>query len=137
MKTAIVTGGAGGIGQAIVRKLCALGFSTAIHYNTSEETAKALSSDLRSAGFDAFPVQADLTGSAGADALIKTAFDRNGRIDVLVNNAGVAKQQLFDTVSDADWRNMLAADLDAAWTPPFIAAAPRCPTCCGRKAGAS
>ena len=115
MKTAIVTGGAGGIGQAIVRKLCALGYSTAIHYRSAEEKAFALSSDLCSHGFDAFPVQADLTQSAQADRLIRTVIGRNGRIDVLVNNAGVARQQLFDTVSDDDWRAMLAADLDAAF----------------------
>ena len=115
MKTAIVTGGAGGIGQAIVRKLCALGYSTAIHYRSAEEKAFALSSDLCSQGFDAFPVQADLTQSAQADRLIRTVIGRNGRIDVLVNNAGVARQQLFDTVSDDDWRAMLAADLDAAF----------------------
>ena len=115
MKTAIVTGAAGGIGQATVRKLCALGFSTAIHYRTAEEKAFALSSDLSAAGFDAFPVRADLTRSEEADRMVAAVMERSGRIDVLVNNAGIARQQLFDTVSDADWRAMLAADLDAAF----------------------
>lgn len=115
MKTAIVTGGAGGIGAATVKKLCASGYSVAIHYNTSEESAKALSSDLRQAGYDAFPVQADLTKSEEASAMVNAVLERNGRIDVLVNNAGIQQQKLFDTVTDAEWRQMLDADLSAAF----------------------
>ena len=115
MKTAIVTGGAGGVGAAAVRKLCAMGFSVAVHYRTAEETAEALVSAMRAAGQDAFAFRADLTNSAEAHALAQAALARNGRIDVLVNNAGIARQQLFDTVSDADWATMLQTDLTAAF----------------------
>lgn len=115
MKTAIVTGGAGGIGAAVTKALCASGYSVAIHYFRSEERALALSSSLTRQGFDAFPVQADLRKSEAAAAMVQTALSRNGRVDALVNNAGIAKQQLFDTVTDAQWDDMTALHLNGAF----------------------
>lgn len=115
MKTAIVTGGAKGIGAAAVRKLCENGFSVAINYLSSEEKANALSSALISDGFDAFPVKADVSDSSQVKEMFRAVAERNGRIDVLVNNAGIAKQQLFDTVSDEEWQKMLACDLTGAF----------------------
>lgn len=115
MKTAIVTGGAKGIGAAAVKKLCENGFSVAINYLSSEEKAKALSSDLVSSGYDAFPVKADVADASQVKAMFERVMRRNGRIDVLVNNAGIAKQQLFDTVSDEEWQEMLSCDLTGAF----------------------
>ena len=115
MKTALVTGAAGGIGSAVAKKLCEAGFCTVIHYNTSEEKAKALSSALVCAGFEAFPLQADLTDPAAAAALVEEVLARCGRLDVLVNNAGLAQQKLFDTVTDADWNAVVGANLNAAF----------------------
>lgn len=111
MKTAIVTGGAKGIGAATVRKLCENGFSVAINYFSSEEKAKALSSELIFSGFDAFPVKADVSDPAAVKEMLRAVLERNGRLDALVNNAGIAKQQLFDTVSDEEWQRMLGCDL--------------------------
>ena len=111
MKTALVTGGAKGIGAAAVKKLCENGFSVAINYLSSEEKAFALSSALISAGFDVFTVKADVSDAGQVDDMISAVLSRNGRLDVLVNNAGIAKQQLFDTVTDADWQKMLGCDL--------------------------
>lgn len=115
MKTAIVTGGAKGIGAAAVKKLCENGFSVAINYLSSEEKARALSSDLVLSGYDAFPVKADVTDASQVKAMFEQVMHRNGRIDVLVNNAGIAKQQLFDTVSDEEWQKMLSCDLTGAF----------------------
>lgn len=111
MKTAIVTGGARGIGAAAVKKLCEIGFSVAVNYVSSEEKANALSSELVSLGFDAFPVRADVSDPAQVKAMFDTVMARNGRIDVLVNNAGIAAQQLFDTVTDEQWQHILGCDL--------------------------
>ncbi|MBQ6066981.1 MAG: SDR family oxidoreductase [Clostridia bacterium] len=115
METAVVTGGAKGIGAASAELLCQQGFSTAIHYHTSEEKALALSSFLVSKGYDAFPVKADISDPEQARAMIRTVLERNGRIDVLVNNAGVELWQLFDTVTDEQWRRVIDTDLSGAF----------------------
>ena len=115
MRTAVVTGGAKGIGAATAKLLCERGFRTAIHYHTSEEKALALSSFLVSKGYDAFALRADLTDPEQAREMIRSAGKRYGSVDVLVNNAGVDHWQLFDTVTDAQWRAVLDADLSGAF----------------------
>lgn len=115
MKTVIVTGGTGGIGAAVAQKLCESGYSVAIHYHNAEEKAVALSSVFGEKGFDAFPVRADLRQSGEADAMVQAVLARNGRVDALVNNAGIAGQQLFDTVSDETWNNMTGVHLNGTF----------------------
>ena len=115
MRTAVVTGAAGGIGSATATALCRQGFRTAIHYHTSEEKALALSSFLVSKGYDAFTVQADVTDPAQVRAMMRTVLECCGRIDVLVNNAGVDHWQLFDTVTDGQWRAVLDTDLSGVF----------------------
>ena len=115
MRTAVVTGGAKGIGAASAELLCQQGFRTAIHYHTSEEKALALSSFLVSKGYDAFAVRADVTDPAQVRAMMRTVLERCGSIDVLVNNAGVDHWQLFDTVTDEQWRRVLDTDLSGAF----------------------
>lgn len=115
MKTAIVTGGAKGIGAATVRKLCEDGFSVALIYNSSEEKALALSSEFALSGHDVFPLKADVSSSEQVNETVKKVMERNGRIDVLVNNAGIAAQHLFDTVSDEEWSRILGTNLTGAF----------------------
>lgn len=111
MKTAIVTGGAKGIGAAVVKELCRNGYSVAINYRSSEEKAFALSSSLVISGYDAFCVKADISVPEEAERLIKTVVERNSGIDVLVNNAGTDSWELFDRVTDEEWDRVIAADL--------------------------
>ncbi len=110
-KTALVTGGSKGIGAWVVRKLCEDGFSVAVNYNMSEQSAYALCSELVSKGFDAFPVKADVASAEEVRKAVATVMKRNGGIDVLVNNAGVSLWGLFDTVSDEEWNNILGINL--------------------------
>lgn len=113
MKTAIVTGGAGGIGSAIVKRLCREGCSVAINYRTSEEKAEALSSLLNCEGYDVFTVQADVSVPAEAKKLVDTVVARNGSVDILVNNAGVEYWGLFSDMTDGDIARVTAADFTA------------------------
>ena len=115
MRTAVVTGGATGIGAAAVKLLCERGFLTAIIYHTSEEKALALSSFLVSKGGDAFAVKADVTDPAQVRKMAETVFSRTSSIDVLVNNAGVDHWQLFDTVTDEQWRRVIDTDLSGVF----------------------
>lgn len=80
---ALVTGGAGGIGTAVVRALAAEGAVVAVHYRSSGRTARDLAGDV---GGAAFP--ADLTVEAEADGLVPAVVERFGRLDVCVANAG-------------------------------------------------
>lgn len=85
---AIVTGGATGIGAAVVRRLAARGVSCVINYASSRDAAEALAAEV---GEGAIAVQADVADDAACRALAAAATDRFGRIDYLVNNAGRTK----------------------------------------------
>ncbi len=115
MKTAIVTGGATGIGAAVVTELCRLGYSTAIVYCKSEENALALSSGLIYDGFDAFPVKADVRNPDEVNEAVNRVFRLNRRIDVLVNNAGLSLSKLTQDVTDAQWADVLGVNLSGAF----------------------
>ena len=82
-KGVLVTGGAGGIGQAIVRAFANDGARVAVHYRTSADAAKALAAEV-----GGFALDADLRDEAAADALIPRAVEQLGRLDVCVANAG-------------------------------------------------
>lgn len=114
-KTALVTGGAKGIGAETVKKLCDDGFSVAVNYNSSEQRAYAFCSELASLGYDVFPVKCDVSSPDEVRKMICTVKDRFGRIDVLVNNAGISLWGLFDTVSDSEWEKTVDINLKGAF----------------------
>src|SRR6266571_2888879 len=99
-QTAIVTGAATGIGEAIARRLAKAGAAVAVadlNLNGATEVA-------RSIGGDAFPLQIDIARSEAVNASIAQVIDRRGQIDVLVNNAGIAgKAAPLWEQSDEDW----------------------------------
>jgi len=86
---AIITGGSGGIGGAIARKLAALGYRLAIHANGNVDKAVALAEEIVATGGEALPFQADLTDSDAVAAMIAAVLEGFGRVDVLVNNSGI------------------------------------------------
>ncbi|MBR3766924.1 MAG: SDR family oxidoreductase [Clostridia bacterium] len=110
-RVALVTGAAKGIGAAIVKKLCEDGFSVAVNYNKSEQRALALCSELASEGFSVFSVKCDVSSSAEVKNMISLVEEKLGRIDVLVNNAGVSLWGLFDETNDEEWKNTLGINL--------------------------
>ncbi len=111
MKTAVVTGGAGGIGAAICEALCREGYSVIINFCHSKENAEKLASRLCAEGYNAVVFGADVSCSDEADALIDFAFSYGGRLDLLVNNAGVSLRTLFDMTTDEQWRRITDINL--------------------------
>ena len=114
-KVAVVTGGASGIGEAVVRRLCEDGYSVAINYNSSEAKAEALASELSLSGYTVGIYKADVSDSTEANEMIKKINNEMGEPCLLVNNSGIAQQKLFTDITDEDWSRMIGVNL----TGPF------------------
>lgn len=110
-KIAVVTGGASGIGKAVVKRLCEDGFAVAIGYNSSETQAHLLVSELSAKGHDVIAVKADVSDAREVNILIETVKQKLGAPLVLVNNAGIAQQKLFTDITDDDWEKMTGVNL--------------------------
>lgn len=112
MKTALVTGGARGIGLSISRRLAADGFRVAVHYNSSQAAAERLAAELsRRDGLPHLALRADLAERSQVEELFRQA----GPVDVLVNNAGIAQQKLFSDITPEEWRRMFAVDVEGVF----------------------
>ena len=114
-RTAFVTGGSRGIGRAVVRRLAAEGYAVGINYLQARDAALALEEELRSAGRRAMAVQADVADREAVTAAIRQVEDAFGPVEVLVNNAGIAQQDLFQDTGDALWHRLFAVNVDGAY----------------------
>ena len=115
MRTVLITGAGRGIGAACARAFAREGYRVAVNYNKSSGAAESLCAELNAAGCEAFAVQADIRDSGAVQAMIALTEERFGHIDVLVNNAGIALQKLFTETTDAEWNDILAADLSSVF----------------------
>ncbi len=100
VKTALVTGASRGIGAAIVRRLAQDGFAVAINYVKSESEAQALADELRKQGVSVCLAQGDVSSDEDVQRIFEQVTQELGRIDVLVNNAGVLKTTPLAQTSD-------------------------------------
>jgi 3-oxoacyl-[acyl-carrier protein] reductase len=107
---ALVTGGGTGIGAACCRRLAADGFRVAVHYRSSAEQALEVARALP----DAFVVRADLASAEDLDALVRDLAERAGRVDVLVNNAGLNVNQPITFMKLEDY-DRVAATARGTW----------------------
>lgn len=114
-KTAFVTGASRGIGRAIAKKLALGGCRVGINYLKEEEKANALVDELRNMGCEAMAVQADVSDAAAITAAIRTVEQEFSTVDLLVNNAGIAQQDLFQFTDAALWRRLFAVNVDGAY----------------------
>ncbi len=110
-KTVIVTGGSRGIGAAAARLFAERGFAVVIAYRSAEEKAAALAAELTERGYDAAAFRADVCDTAQVRALFRFAEETFGAVDVLINNAGIARQQLLTDVSDGDYTEVIETNL--------------------------
>lgn len=112
MKTAIVTGGAKGIGAAIVKRFVRDGYKVALCYNNSEEQANKLCAEL---GANCRAYKLDITDSMAVKTVFADIEKNFGEVAVLVNNAGIAEQALFTDITDEMWHRMLETNLSGAF----------------------
>jgi 3-oxoacyl-[acyl-carrier protein] reductase len=118
-KVAIVTGGSRGIGRAIALELARDGFKVVVNYQSGREGAEAeaesVLQEIESLGSSAIIFGADVAHSDGAQALVDAAVQAFGRVDVLVNNVGINKDQLMVRISDEEWQHVLNTNLNTAF----------------------
>ena len=112
-RVAIVTGASRGIGRAAARRLAAAG--AAVVAAARGDHSDAVAEEIRGAGGRSVAVSADVTDPRRIDAMVRTALDEYGRVDVLVNNAGIVRDQLALRMSAADWDAVVATNLTAAF----------------------
>lgn len=111
-KTVLVTGASRGIGAAVARAFANAGYRVAVNYNTSKTEAEALAAQWPD---QMLPVQADVADRAQVEAMFRQVEEAFGEVDVLVCNAGIARQELFTDVTPAAWQRMLDVHLSGAF----------------------
>jgi len=113
-KCALVTGSSRGIGRAVAIQLAREGWSVCINYIQHRDAAEDLVQQLRSEGHDAIAVQADVADRKAVNTMVATAAEQLGPVELLVNNAGVAGQALFQDVTDEMWDRYMGVNLGGA-----------------------
>lgn len=114
-KTALVTGGAQGIGEAICRKLASLGANIAVNDLRRTEGAEKLLADLEAQGVKAAMVCFDVSNEEAVEAGVKEALEALGTLDILVNNAGISIDSLLVRTRSEDWHKTLNINLTGAF----------------------
>ena len=114
-KVAVVTGGSLGIGAGIVRRLAAEGVSVTLDYHTHSDAADAVARDAQSHGGKVLVVKADVSQIAGVQQLVVQTVQTFGRLDIMVNNAGIEEPTPFTEVSEESWDRQIALDLKGAY----------------------
>ena len=110
-RTAIVTGGAGGIGAAVCQRLARDGVNVVIAFRSSEEKAVQLAEEIRKSGGNAEAINADVSATGDVKNLFSRTCETFGSIDVLVCNAGVAAQAVLNDVSDGDYDRLMSVNM--------------------------
>ncbi|GMU43760.1 MAG: acetoacetyl-CoA reductase [Xanthomonadales bacterium PRO6] len=109
-RVALVTGGTGGIGTAIVKRLARAGHRVATNYR-SEDKAKAWQAELKADGVDCLIVPGDVADFASSQAMVKEIEAKIGGVDILINNAGITRDTTFHRMSEKQWSDVIGTNL--------------------------
>lgn len=108
---AIVTGGSRGIGKAIVLELVSNGVKVAFTYQTNRAAADALYKEVQEQGGEIIGFQQDVTDFEGVKAVFAAVNDRFGRLDMLINNAGITRDKPLAMMKEVDWQAVIETNL--------------------------
>lgn len=114
-RTAIVTGATRGIGRAIALEIARRGASVAFNYAKSAEAADTLKAEIEASGVRALSMQCDVASTEAAAEMVKQTKNDFGRIDYLVNNAGITRDTLILRMKEDDWDAVIDTNLKGAW----------------------
>ena len=120
-RVALVTGGTGGIGTAICKKLADMGHKVATNYRNEEKTL-AWQQQMREQGYDVTIVKGDVSSPEEAEALVREVEAKLGPVDILVNNAGITRDTTFHRMSPEQWHEVINTNLNSVFnvTRPVI-----------------
>ncbi|HHJ5260875.1 TPA: 3-oxoacyl-[acyl-carrier-protein] reductase [Staphylococcus aureus] len=110
-KSALVTGASRGIGRSIALQLAEEGYNVAVNYAGSKEKAEAVVEEIKSKGVDSFAIQANVADADEVKAMIKEVVSQFGSLDVLVNNAGITRDNLLMRMKEQEWDDVIDTNL--------------------------
>ncbi|MGH4140224.1 elongation factor P 5-aminopentanone reductase [Clostridium sp.] len=110
-KVAIVTGGSRGIGKGIAIELAKAGACVVINYKSNDEAAEKTLQEIKEIGAYAIKIKGDVSDYEFSKDMIKTTLEKLGKIDILINNAGISKVGLFMDASPVEWDNIINVNL--------------------------
>lgn len=110
-RSALVTGASRGIGRAVAAALSREGWAVCVNYLERRDAAEELVRELRAQGRAAMAFRADVADREAVDACVRAASEELGPVELLVNNAGISRQGLFQDVDDEAWDRLLAVNL--------------------------
>lgn len=115
MKNIIVTGGSRGIGKCLAQNFAKAGHNVVLNYNKSKKEAEQIKKELEEQGIKIEIFKADVSKREDVNKLIKFAIKTMGGIDVLINNAGIAKLQMFQDVTEETWNEIMDTNLKSVY----------------------
>jgi 3-oxoacyl-[acyl-carrier protein] reductase len=123
-KVALVTGASRGIGRSIALSLAAAGADIVINFHTRAAEARAVESQILQLGRRCVCIQADVSLASEVERLAGEVQESMGPVDVLVNNAGIARQQLLEQITEKDWDELIDVNLKSCFlvTQAFLPA---------------
>ncbi len=114
-KVALVTGASRGIGKAIALALAGAGMDVAVNYHMRKEAALKTSREIAACGRRCLTVQANVAVSEEVSRLVDQVQQELGPVQILVNNAGIARRQPFDQITEQDWDELLNVNLKSTF----------------------
>ncbi|HDH7050695.1 TPA: 3-oxoacyl-[acyl-carrier-protein] reductase [Staphylococcus aureus] len=110
-KSALVTGASRGIGRSIALQLAEEGYNVAVNYAGSKEKAEAVVEEIKAKGVDSFAIQANVADADEVKSMIKEVVSQFGSLDVLVNNAGITRDNLLMRMKEQEWDDVIDTNL--------------------------
>jgi len=114
-KNTLITGASRGIGRAVAQKLAEQGANVAFTYHSSSDQAVSLESELKQKGIKAFAIRSDAADFNAAEKLIKEVIERLGSLEVIVNNAGITRDNLLMRMSEAHFDEVMQTNLKSVF----------------------
>ncbi len=112
---ALITGGSRGIGRAVALRLARDGYTVIVNYRADDAAAQSTARVLEALGADGMLCRADVADERAVRRMVEAVEERFGKIDLLVNNAGIAEQSLFTDLSAAQWKRMMDVHVNGAF----------------------